>query len=95
MDKNNQYSILIDKLNRIEQLTLLSAKNILNVEDVCALTGLSKSRIYALCSTKEIPHYKQGQLYFKRSELEAWMTANRQPTRAEIQSQAQVHCLDH
>ena len=92
---DKQISILMDKLKRIEALTVLSAKTILTVEDVSALTGLSRARIYTLCSNKEIPHYKQGKLYFKRNELEAWQTANKIPTQAEIESKAAMYCHTH
>ena len=87
--------LILGKLERLESLTLLSAKNVLTVEDVSLLLGLSKARIYTLCSEKKIPHYKQGKLYFKRSEVEAWQTANRMPTRAEVESKAALYCQTH
>lgn len=83
------------QLDRIERMTLLSAKTILTVEDVSALIGLSKERIYTLCSERKIPHYKQGKLYFKRSEVEGWLTAHRVPTNAEIESKAALYCHTH
>lgn len=83
------------QLDRIEKMLVASHKNILTVEDVCVLTGLSKARIYALCSERRIPHYKQGKLYFKRSEVEAWMTAHRVSTVAEVKSEAAMYCHTH
>lgn len=87
--------ILLDRLEQIEQLATLSAKTILTIDDVCSFTGLSKQRIYTLCSNREIPHYKQGKLYFKRKEVEDWLTANRVPTSAEIASKAALYCHTH
>lgn len=87
--------LILAKLEKLEQLTLLSAKKVLTIDDVSSLTGLSKPRIYALCSNREIPHYKQGKLYFKREEVENWLTANRQPTRTEIGSKAAAYCHTH
>ena len=92
---DNDIRILLDRLEQIEQLATLSVKTILTIDDVCSFTGLSKQRVYALCSNREIPHYKQGKLYFKRKEVEDWMTANRQPTRAEIASKATLYCHTH
>lgn len=86
---------LKEQLNRIEEYVVLAAKNVLNIEDVCLLTGLSKARVYALCSQREIPHYKQGKLYFKRSEVEAWLTSKRVKTQAEIESKAALYCYEH
>ena len=86
---------IIARLDKLEKLTLLSAKKVLTIEDVSALTGLSKARIYTLCSNKEIPYYKQGKLYFKRDEVEDWMTAKRVPTQAEIESIAAIYCHTH
>lgn len=38
------------------------------------ITGLSKSRIYALVSARQIPHSKLGnKLYFNRAELLTWV----------------------
>lgn len=38
------------------------------------ITRLSESRIYALVSTRQIPHSKRGnKLYFNRAELLAWV----------------------
>ena len=40
--------MILGKLERLEHLTLLSAKKVLTIDDVSALTGLSKARLYAL-----------------------------------------------
>ena len=89
-------TLILEKLNKIESLTVLAAKTVLTIDEATDLIGLSKARIYALCSKREIPYYKQGnKLYFKRKEVEDWMTANRQPTRAEIESKAALYCHTH
>lgn len=72
-----------------------SSIDILTIDDASILLGLSKSRVYALCSQRDIPHYKQGKLYFKRKELEVWMTAKRVSTQAEIESKASLYCHTH
>lgn len=49
------------------------------------ITGLKRPSIYGLTSTKAIPHYRQGKrLYFKRSELVAWIESGRKLTTSEI-----------
>lgn len=81
---------VLSKLNTIEQYSLLAAKNVLTIEDAALLTGLSRSHIYKLTSTKQIPYYKPNgkQIYFDRSELEAWMKQNRVGTLTEAQQNA-------
>lgn len=64
---------LIDKLN-------YQQKEILNLEEVAELTSLKKSYIYKLNHEGKIPCYSfsdNGRLYFKREEIEKWMTKSR------------------
>ena len=68
------------QLNRIERLTLLGAKRVLILDDVALLTGLSKSYLYKLTRSSQIPHYKPNgkQIYFDRDEIEDWLKQNKQ-----------------
>lgn len=77
-------------LQRIEYNTLLSVKQILNFDDAMFLTGLSKSHLYKLTSARMIPYYKPTgkQIYFDRSEIEAWLKRGRVDTIEEIEEQA-------
>lgn len=79
-----------DKLNQILVYSLLAAKNVLTLEDVALLTGLSKSHLYRLTCTHQIPFYKPNgkQIYFDRTEIESWMKQNRVATRKEIEQEA-------
>ena len=79
-----------EKLNQILVYSLLAAKNVLTLEDVALLTGLSKSHLYRLTCTHQIPYYKPNgkQIYFDRAEIESWMKQNRVATRQEIEQQA-------
>ncbi len=53
------------------------------------LTGLAKSTIYCLCSSREIPHSKRGKLlYFSRNELNEWLKSGKRKTQAEISIEA-------
>jgi excisionase family DNA binding protein len=65
------------QLANIESLLTLS-KAVLNLDEACTLTGLSKRHIYKLTCWGKIPYYKQAKhLYFDRLELEAWLKTNR------------------
>ncbi|MGL5681712.1 MAG: helix-turn-helix transcriptional regulator [Marinifilaceae bacterium] len=90
---NELYAMLSERLDRIETLTIISGKNVLNMADVVLLTGLSKSRIYHLMSAGEIPYYKPtGKCaFFKKSEVEDWLFSNRVDSRKEIEQQATTY----
>lgn len=86
-----------DKLNQILVYSLLAAKNVLTLEDVALLTGLSKSYLYKLTCAKQIPYYRPNgkQIYFDRGEVEAWMKQNRVNTRQEAEQQATMYVAGH
>lgn len=81
---------ILERLEQIERYTLLGVKNVLNLEDVALLTGLSKSHLYKLTCSRQIPHYKQNgkQMWFDKSEIEAWQKQNRVTTQTEAEQQA-------
>ena len=81
---------ILAELEQIKVYSLLGAKNVLNFDDVVLLTGLSKSHLYKLTCTRQIPHYKPNgkQVYFERAEVEAWMRQNRVNTQMEAEQQA-------
>ena len=83
-------------LKRVEANSLLAAKNVLTLDDVAALTGLSKSNLYKMTCRKEIPYYKpNGKLvYFDRAEVEAWMKQNRVNTAQEASQQAAKYVME-
>lgn len=65
--------------------------DVMNLDDAAKYLNVSKSYIYKLTSRRDIPHYKSkgGKLlYFKREELETWMTAKRVATCDELRRDA-------
>ena len=81
---------ILSKLETIEVYSLLAAKNVLNLEDAAILTGLSKSHLYRLTCTHQIPYYRPNGkiIYFDRGELESWMKQNRIATKQEAEQEA-------
>jgi len=86
---------LQDISSRLDVLTaaILSNKNVLNIDEAAAFTGMTVSYLYKLTSTQEIPHYKpRGKmLYFDRAELESWLLQRRIKTTEEINASAANH----
>jgi len=80
---------LEQKLQRLENLIVCTQKTVLSINDVCTLTGLSKSTIYKLTMSGKIPFYKQAKhLFFDRLEIEQWLKSNRGYNVAEINANA-------
>lgn len=80
---------LREYLYRIERLTAMQATDTWTVEELSILLNVAPSRIYAMTSAKEIPHYKKGNtIIFKRSEIEAWRTGTRVATNNELRAEA-------
>ena len=60
------------RLERLEQMTLLAAKNVLSVKEAALLLGRSEKTIRNRID--EIPHYYGPMgITFRRQELEDWM----------------------
>lgn len=77
-----------ERLKSIENL-LTSSKTVLNLDEVCTLTGLSKSHVYKRSMLGTIPHYKQAKhLFFDRVEIENWLKENRIKTAEDVDREA-------
>ncbi len=77
-----------EKMDSIQKL-LSTTKNVLNMDDLSALTGLSKSHLYKLTAGMKIPHYKQSKhVYFDRQEIENWLKENKIKPLSEIEQNA-------
>lgn len=84
---------LLQELQGIKEAALIGAKPILTMKEAAAFMGVTMCNLYKLVSAKRIPYYKSegGKFtYFKRAELEQWLTAVRVPTGDELEAQAVV-----
>lgn len=80
-----------ERLRNIETLLGLS-KSVLNLDEVCTFTGLSKSHVYKRTMQGTIPHYKQAKhLYFDRVEVENWLRENQIKTFDAIEQEASTY----
>jgi len=80
---------LFNQLGKIENL-LIGTKQVLNFDEVATYTGLSKSYLYKLTSTGQIPHYKpNGKIcYFNKIEIDNWLQQNRVTPVNELETKA-------
>ena len=87
---------LSNQLVRVERFAAISAKAILDLDEAVLFTGFSKGHLYRLTSERQIPHYKKSRkLYFKKSELEAWLLEEKVLTNAELDSRAATYMATH
>jgi excisionase family DNA binding protein len=96
----NPFELIMNKLTEIEKLIkqkngiTVGTEEILNLEMASAYVGISKSSIYKYTSTKEIPHFKRGKrLFFKKVELDDWLTTHKVISRDEIDKMATEYIL--
>ena len=86
--------MILEKLQAIERYSLLGAKNVLLIDEVALLTGLSKSRLYKLTCGKQIPFYKKAKmLYFDKAEIENWMRQNKSISQMEAEQKADAYLV--
>ncbi|MCQ2058704.1 MAG: helix-turn-helix domain-containing protein [Bacteroidaceae bacterium] len=80
---------LSDKIDSLQQIAIINAKRVLNLDEAALFTGYSRGHLYRLTSQRLIPHFKHdNRLFFDKHELEAWLTDTPVRTAAEIQRTA-------
>ena len=87
-----EYEVMLKLDNIIQMLkeqTLLK-KEVLNHKEAAQYLSLSPSNVYKHTMNNTIPFYKlNGKLlYFKRTELDAWIFSNRKATIDEVTDKA-------
>ena len=83
-----------ERLEKLEKSSIWN-KEVLTFLEAKLYTGLSASCLYKKTSSGQIPHYKPTgkQVFFNRTELEAWLMQNRVLTNDELSQQASSYCL--
>lgn len=91
-DKQPTIADLSNKIDRLEAITLIGAKNVLDIDEAVLYTGYSKGHLYRLTCTRQIPHSKRDRkLFFDKAQLDAWMTEVHIPTAAQIDVAAETY----
>jgi len=88
--------VALENLLRILSEQELLRKEILNLAETAQYLGITRSYLYKLTSKNKLPFYRpMGKLiYFKRAELDSWLTRNRLKSEDEIQVYATNHVLN-
>lgn len=85
--KEEEIKKLFLKLRRIERLIKNCNELPLSMPKAVRYTGLSKSHLYKLTSSRDIPHYKPNgkTIFFRKSELDQYLLKNKISTQEEIE----------
>lgn len=80
---------LEERLDRIERL-LVSNKTVLTFEQACNYTGISRSYLYKLTSSGDVPFSKPtGKIiFFSKEKLDNWLLQNSKKSNRELQNEA-------
>lgn len=103
----NPFEIIIQRLDAIERLLyeiktgkqidnvpVIYANELMNVQQVADYLTLSVQTIYGLVHKMEIPNFKRGKrLYFKRTDIDDWIGQSRRKTVAEIEQETSNYML--
>ncbi|WP_206684006.1 helix-turn-helix domain-containing protein [Pontibacter beigongshangensis] len=86
-------TLILEKLDELtKMLTLQRAQTneILTLDEAAYFLGLSKSQVYKLTSTRQIPYYCPNgkKCYFLKADLSEWMLRFRKATFEEIKNTA-------
>lgn len=74
--------------------TEILKKNVWNIDELAIYMQLSTDRCSRLAKDGAFPSYKQnGRYYFKRAEIEAWLTSNRTASVDELASEAALRSV--
>ena len=58
--------------------------DLLKIDELSMYIKRSKSSIYKLSSSNEIPHIKRGSLLFDKAKIDLWLNQFSVPTKAQV-----------
>lgn len=85
---------LLELAEVLTEKTKYLTKETLTMKEVAEYMGCSTNWLYKLTSEGKIPFYKPfgKMIFFKKSEVDAFLQTNRQSTFAEIHAKAAAYC---
>ena len=87
---------IIERLDRLEKL-MIANKEVLTFEETCDYTGISRSYLYKLTSSGNIPHSKPNGkiIFFEKTKLNEWLLQNERKAAHEIEAEALEYTFKH
>jgi len=83
-------------LKEHKDCTVKSTLDILDIHQAAEFVKKKVNTLYEMTSSKTIPHFKKGnKLYFKREELEQWLSEGKVKTMQEVQQDAITYSMNN
>ena len=84
-----------EKLDRIERRLLIANKKVLNFNEACEYTGISRSYMYKLTASRNVPHTKPSGkvIFFDKEKLDEWLLKNAIKTHEELDEETARYSL--
>lgn len=91
----NDKDILKTILDKLESSERITRSEYLNQKEACTYLGVTKTQLYRLMYERQITYSKpSGKIaYFKKEDLDEYMTRNRVPSLASIEAMASDHTI--
>ena len=86
--------LILERLDRLERL-LIANKEVLTFEETCDYTGISRSYLYKMTASGNIPHSKPNgkMIFFERKKLNHWLLQNSRKSHTGIKQEALKHTV--
>ncbi len=86
--------LILARLDRLEKLVIAN-KEVLTFEETCDYTGISRSYLYKLTSSGNIPHSKPNgkMIFFEKKKIVRWLLRNGRRSPQEIQTEASADTM--
>lgn len=100
LDEQEFKAFLKEALKEVLSEVLTTVKeetaDVLDIEQAAKYLHLQITTIYEKTSKKLIPHFKKGnRLYFKRAELDQWLSEGKVKTREELRGEVQTERMNN
>ena len=81
--------LILERLDRLEKL-IIANKEVLTFEETCDYTGISRSYLYKLTASGNIPHSKPNgkMIFFEKKKVNNWLLQNSRKSHNEIKGEA-------
>ena len=86
--------LILARLDRLEKLVIAN-KEVLTFEETCDYTGISRSYLYKLTSSGNIPHSKPNgkMIFFEKKKIVRWLLQNARKSTRKIDAEAITHAM--
>ena len=88
---------ILEKLEKIEAILKEQTRQPMTLEEASKFLNFSKSTLYKMTCQNRLPYYRPNgkRIYFKKSELEAWIFKHRIKTDEEMEKEADEYVKKH